>query len=725
MLYGTVIRMKNNDTFITQAMLASYLSVEEKDYLSLIIPFMLNCLPVEKETKIEVDEIQKALNDKYNLDILYNVVQKLLQKCCKQKNGSYVKRANGFYWLNKTYDSTKFDANRQKIKKSLDDVITNLQNYLINEKSLNGITSEKAQKYLSIFLDTYNYTIYENTECANSITINDKNAKTNYYVAQFILNEYNKESVLFTYIMEIIKGTLVAKSIYFFMYENNNTIKKEILGTNFYLDTRLLIEALGLNSLQEQNAMIELMKIVVENGGQLKTFNHYIEELKGILYKYVKDPECRLSLSLNKFNVEKYSSIDAKSYLDTVEMRIAELGIECEDKPDYTDNIDIQQWHIDYNELRDTLSASIEYGNTKGEYFSNSLLHDVDSIEAIAFYRGKHKKCSIMDCKSIFVTKNREIVNVIHKLYYKERFKMGEINFVITDIDLTAILWLSTFGKQNDLPKLKLLENVYAACAPSNAVMKAFLTKIKNMEENAKISEEVALLLRTKYSMIDDLVELTSNSSNNISENTIIEMHARLVNREKKQATIVAQEKLKNVTEKVEYEKELVTKEREDVEGKREDLIVLQRRISKDKQDNEVINRRIESQRIRNEADKIKNEKSLEHITKIKNRVIIKAKTKASMVSNSLKFLFNIIFFTGSLAIVFAFVSATYKLANLKIDNLVASYVIVGIVSVISLILTIYSLKKFAFRFTSGIAEKINAKIYSIDIDKNRDLFEE
>lgn len=48
MTYGTVMLMKKNDTFITQAMLSSYMAVETKDYLELILPLYV-CACQRKE----------------------------------------------------------------------------------------------------------------------------------------------------------------------------------------------------------------------------------------------------------------------------------------------------------------------------------------------------------------------------------------------------------------------------------------------------------------------------------------------------------------------------------------------------------------------------------------------------------------------------------------------------------------------------------------------------
>lgn len=57
----------------------------------------------------------------------------------------------------------------------------------------------------------------------------------------------------------------------------------------------------------------------------------------------------------------------------------------------------------------------------------------------------------------------------------------------MSDVDLTSIIWLSTFGKNSDLPKMKLLEHAYSACMPSRLIMKEFLAKVHSLEESEKL----------------------------------------------------------------------------------------------------------------------------------------------------------------------------------------------------------------------------------------------
>ena len=427
MTKGTVILMKNKDSFITQAMLSSFLTIEQKDYLSLLQPFVLKCLPANIGEIINIHAIQDTLNNVYHLDILYNVVEVLLQRCCRKENGAYIKKEASGYKLNKVYNSEKFDREKSKIKLAIENVINSLYDYLVKEKKLEKLTKEEAQNYLSVFLDFYNYSIYEKPETVGFITLqdDDNDVKTNYYVAQFILKEYEKESVVFDAILELIKGTLVAKSIYYFMYQSNDLSQKRILSTSFYLDTSLLIDVLDLNFEFDNQAVLELLRIIKENGGKLKTFSYYVEELQGIIYKYIKSPESRLSLSLDKFNRDKVSVIDAKAFMGTIKSRLEEMDILIEEKPDYSNSIKNQSWHIDYMQVKKELSSYIDYKNA---CYSNALTNDTDTIETIAYLRGNIKECSIFNCTAIFVTKNTAIVKVIRKLFFEEYIKKGKIN---------------------------------------------------------------------------------------------------------------------------------------------------------------------------------------------------------------------------------------------------------------------------------------------------------
>ena len=154
MAFGTVIHMKNNETFITQSMLSSYMAVETKDYLELLLPFISMCLPEKYEEIIELDKIQERLKNEYGLDIPVNVIEKTLIRLCRKKRGAIVKKISNGYAVNDIYNSKEFEDRTEKIKKCIDAVLSKMQKYLNSKKFLSGATYEKMKEYLAIFLDS-------------------------------------------------------------------------------------------------------------------------------------------------------------------------------------------------------------------------------------------------------------------------------------------------------------------------------------------------------------------------------------------------------------------------------------------------------------------------------------------------------------------------------------------------------------------------------------------
>ena len=711
--------MRKNETFITQSMLSSYLAIETKDYLELILPFVCMCLPGKSEEKIEMEKTQQLLKEKYGLYIPVNVVGKILIRLCKQKRGSIVKKNPTGYIVNNVYNSKEFDDRTDKIKVCIDAVLRKMQKYMRKEKFLTDISYEKAKEYLAVFLDTYNYSVYEDAHSLDSITL-EKNAESNYYVAQFILSEYENDTLEFGYILEIIKGSLVAKSIYYFMDSENDISQKRIQDTKFVLDTRVLIDVLGLNLQHESTATRELIELVTNNGGKIVTFDYYVDELKGIIHRYEKTPELRLALSLNYFMRNGYSAQDAAAYSNTLEARLREYKIEIIEKPNYEMNISKQNWHIDYTLLRNTLNQKIDYRTTNNDYYSEALIHDVDTIEAVAYERGTSRYCTIFDCRVIFITKNIDICKTVYSLYKEERFKRGEVNFAISDVDLTSIIWLSTFGKNNELPKLKLLEHAYSACAPSRVIMNEFLTKVRSLEENDKISQEMALMLRSQYATINDLSEISHNKEGSISDEFIYEMERRVKNRAEKEAKI----NLKNEYDEIKREKQEIEYDRLNVEKRRNELIAEQRRTSKLKQDTEYVINTLKNKRAIFSNEKAEYDKKMEGIKNKQKEIIEKAKKNANTIRKITKIILYILLAVIFCGITLLFVIGTWKISDLTNVNLIQSYVYVGTVSVVCLILTIISIVKWISFYVSKVAQKMYDYWYCRCIKQYKEFFD-
>lgn len=528
MIQRWFINMRNKDALITVAMLSTFLKEEKKDYLDLITPFILNLLPKKVGEKVEIDEIINKLDSEYGIeDLPTNVLINILNRNSKSSI-KILERKNKEYFVKKVCDSRSFEDNKLKMKEDTDYIIKALVKNLEEHTPIKNIDLEKSREIFIDFLESYGFTIINDINDLRGVTINNERNRNNYYVARFILNEYKNESIIFDKIIELIKGFLIYKSIFFFSTEQKKTIESKMKGTVIYFDTSLLINALGYNMEQEKLATRELIELIYENDGIIKTFSHNEDEVAGILTKYAKDPIARNSMRLEYLNKNNYDEYDVIRLRDCLIKNLQNVKIEVTDPPSYgrvTEENLKDKGYLDYEELKLKLAERVNYRN---ELEDSALNNDVESISSISRLRGKEKSYSIEDCKAVLVTQNTSIVNSVRELY-KDRFSKGEISFAISEIDLTSILWLKSFDKNSNIPCLKLMESVYAAHQPTNEIIDTFMKKVVQLEKEGNIDSEVALLIRTQNTLQHDLIELTENDINKISLETVKKVEQRYI----------------------------------------------------------------------------------------------------------------------------------------------------------------------------------------------------
>ena len=742
MTFGTVIKMSKNNAFVAQAMLSSYLEINAQDYLQLLLPFIGVCLPTKINTIISIEDLQKELQNRFGLEIPCNVIERLLIRLCKKKRGGCVKRNQNVYTLEAIYDTKDFDDKSFKIKTSIDAVLRKMKSFMKKKKFLSDITDDKMKEFLITFLETYNYTIYEDVEDLAKITLIDS-SESNYYVAQFILAEYHEDSLEFQYLLEIIKGSLAAKSIYYFINSENDILNRRIIKTEFILDTRILIDVLNLNFEQGHKAASEMLKLITQNGGIVVTFDYYVEELQRIMYYFINHPEKRLLLSLNKFTMNIVHGLDISVFADTLKTRLEHLGIKIIESKQLENTNETMYWR---DSLKAEMRNGINYRNKDGVDFSEALLNDASTIEHILAKRGSNKKCSVFDCKTIFVTQNIELCKFIHNLFWKERFRNGEVSFAITDIDLSSILWLSTFSKGSELPELKLIENAYSACVPTKEIMDDFLKRVKLLEQDEKISAEAAILLRVKFATLDDLTKLSKNSLHNMTDKVVLDVTDTMLDRMREEAKedVYNDPEVKKVLEQVAQ-----------AEQERKDLIDLAKNIMEAKhkvddlhndaikisQNNEIILQeilQIHDANIkdakRNDYDRkaIKREKQLtlakqEELQKLEektNRLELKNKRRrkklyeaATQKANKRKTIvrkrLNIMAILLAVILVILFAIGTFLIADFTNASLAKVTAFVACISILGVIITFKDLVKGVQFYINRISEKAGDKAYS------------
>lgn len=512
-----ILNMKDSSALVTVAMLSTMLSERHTDYLDVISPFVLSLLPSKTGARVDAGNIIKELSTKYGFEQFpIHVLQKILIRCSKLKYG-YLEKRNGDFFLKKPFESTRFIKNQQSIRVAHTAVMQELQNYLHNNSRYSNITIEKSRELFLLFLEQKGLAFVDGIDELKTVTSKDYD---NYQVARFVMSEYAKKSIIFSHIEEVVRGFFVYKSIYFYSRESVCSISMKLKNTSVYLDTSLLIEALGYDTKEGELAAKELLALISAGGGHAKTFIHLVDEVAGILTAFARDKKNRASFRLQHLLDSNYDETNILRLRSALETNLQKIGITIAEPVSHVDLSSDEYSPLQINDLSYQIQTSY-----KQDFPNSRSDNDMLSVASIYHLRGRARSSSLDNCKAVMVTTNLGFVKAVSTFY--KTSTTFDVDYVLNAIDLTAILWLSSWDKKSNLPSIVLLENAFAACQPTPDLINAFAETVEKLRGEGTLSDEEALLLRTQPAPRYDLLLSSQNDVGYVSDKTVLEIRKR------------------------------------------------------------------------------------------------------------------------------------------------------------------------------------------------------
>ncbi len=368
------------------------------------------------------------------------------------------------------------------------------------------------------FFERQGGSIILSVEDLRQLTI--KSNEIDYFIGKFILEQSERKSLLMDYLVELVKGYFVTTALYL-QAENTDITRASFSNVTFYLDTRLLLAYLGFKTPQENSSVQEMIRSLRNNGAKLACFSYNIDEVNSILEAYkqstITQSKHPSTITLEYFDEHgsSYTHVDAAQ--KAFERRLTEGHIfSISPAQALSDNGIAEQVAglLNDAEFRTILLKA------KPSYNLSTFSDDFTAINTISRIRnGKRMPC-IEKCRAVFVTTNSLLVSATKQLLKDNSHDVG-FPIAITGNDLCVMAWLKDFEKNNNLPQMRLLENVLAAITPSQELMEAYFSNLENLEQQGKISSDEAALLRVDQFAKKELMELTKGEKDNLSVSVI------------------------------------------------------------------------------------------------------------------------------------------------------------------------------------------------------------
>lgn len=510
-----------NYTLASVAMLNSVFNVTNRDLLDSLTPFVKTA--IYKTTKIgdevRLDTVTSYLNTTFGFTTIPLSVTRTL---FNRLSPTYlIKRFNTFYLeAGLEADIARFAKNENKYKQHCEQVGNDLASYLRDCTGNLNVDSAQALDYLLFFFESHGFSLAKSPKSIAFLPSNKKKSYE-YQVGQFILDEMEKESSTFGFILEMLQGFFLSLAISLHTQSGGNG-KERFKQTCCYLDIRIILDALRCNAKESNEASLELIKMLKEQGAKVCVFEHTLDEVDEILHAYeysIRNPNSnQRGHTLEGFDSNHVSWKDVRLFRNTVQLKVSNLGITVVKKEHYDES---HPPVIDEAGLHDYLDQNISYSRPI------ALDRDVDSISTIATLRRQLVPKSIESCEHIFITHNTRLAHFAEQYLHGDN-NLQRIPYIIGEPQFTALLWLKCYQTHTNYSRIKLIQDALSSTAVTEEIMQAFFHQVELMEKNGGITEAEADAMKAHMFNMRELMSLTNGDSEQVDSNTVLSIRNRL-----------------------------------------------------------------------------------------------------------------------------------------------------------------------------------------------------
>lgn len=509
---GVYIDMSNKNALCTISMLSSMIEAKPNGYLDILTPFVLNCIPTGIGDTVSVDDVTSKMQKEYSFTgFPRGLTEKLLGNISKNKgkDTQYIKRVKRegkvSYSIFQRYDNRDFIQTRDRTRQQINEILGELQQYFKYNFYHKELSFDELRGKLIYFFEENGLTVIRNTEDLKQVT--SKNGRDLFAIARFILTEYEKKSLTYTYLCDVTRGFLTYKAVYIISEDGKTDFDSQLKDVTFYLDCSLLLDALGYDTKSDQNAVNELIRLIRRAGGRVSVFQHTVDEAANLIIAFANNQHKRNNFRLDGLAQKKYTNEMLLTLAETVVDDLKRVTqIQAEETPTFSDRSN----YINVLGEQEIIGWLSQYRNhSDSNTLNDRFQYDARSLLAIGMCRrGSHPR-TIERAKAVLVTQDPWLSRCLNSLY--EDALKSEFPYTISDVDLVSLLWLREYDKESNLPSDLLIANANAACEVSTEVMTRAIEIAEELEKAGEVPVERALLIRSHTEMKPIIADTTQN----------------------------------------------------------------------------------------------------------------------------------------------------------------------------------------------------------------------
>lgn len=578
--------MDNKNTLTSYSFLAALNENGTDLYNAVYLPLCKRALAIhtKENTHGTSNDIKKVMKDEFGIDMPLLVVQKLIVAIAngmsrKQKEKSdfkYFEKGKSFQCnsyvfndLEQAYETERRQANALQ------------EAFEVFVKSQDADSEGEIPSFAS-FIDRYKNELSSFLSGKTKSLNVDVNSSFMSHVRFLQYIETNNDT-LFRVAERIFMGSIIASYIESDMDVNAKPESK----VTYFLDSKIVLEALDLQNAEDTLPIRELMKLIRETGGTIKVLDVTVNEIQSII-----------SSAINNYNKDNPTTTVNEACLRIKQNKTWLTKINGNLGNYLTDTLKVEITKVSENDIKDFTNSEDTKQLKKIWYRKNTAAHDVI---AYLYVRKRRKSNSIntfiQKAGYWFVTANGRLCD-----FNMSRKENGYPNETLLPQELTSLLFLQNPKKYGERVSTIGLNELIAQTLsdeyPSRDILNEFDSAVR---ENVNISDDDYRLVLSAVSqqstkqlqkLLDESVSSKDKFNSEIHQ--IIAKERNRQNKEKKERD----EAVKEYT--------LSVKEKAELSGKNRELEDKLAALSKQVSDMQESNKRNEEEVNKKEKQRIK-----------------------------------------------------------------------------------------------------------------------
>lgn len=515
------------------ALIKSQYDKTQNDYIENFVPLLGNLIIDTKYDKYDFNNescIHDLIQDFYSIygmKVPYHPMISIITRATKR--GVFRKSGRS---LIKCSDCQKFNLESEVEGYTLkfERLYESIQVYASKQYNIN-LDMTQIDDIIINFLKSDEFDIYYDSKSSSVLLNNKDNYKESenlVLLSSYIKHIYENGSIEYSLFMQFIFGFFLANAI---TYSRNTLYDGNFKNLAVYLDTPIIFKVLGLEGELSEEAFIEIIKILIENGASLFLFKHDYDEILQILEacKHFLTPDrydpSKSNRVLDYFYENEFTASDVELFINTLQNKLMNFEITIIDKPSYSDESK-HKFQIDEVEAMNRIKEHYQNNNHKDiDTLSDTIRIDVQSMVSIQKLReGSHPR-NLKEARYIFVTNNFTLAKISNDLENKDdEIKYKTLPAIVTDTFIGTLLWLHNPLKYESIINRKLIEHCCSVLKPDNRFMERVLKQASILRERDQISDEEFIVIKSVKFRQDALLEIALNDQSIVDPNTTMEM---------------------------------------------------------------------------------------------------------------------------------------------------------------------------------------------------------